>query len=609
MAVNAYGAVRESLRLLAKDKQMKFVVLILFQFFTSILDLAAVTSMGALTIAATSNNSGTKNQGLIYDYVRILENYFASQSQLLVTLSTIAISLFMIKSVVSLYFSRRALQFLSKRYIEITSDLFGKFMNNSLAFVQMRSSQEAVASINDGVGSATLAILGSASVLCSEIGLLTILAIGLFFIDPILTFFTILYFGLVIYWLNRLLSGIGVRAGRLRALSNIHAASLIQETIGSFRELYVADRLNFTSTMFSGIQSKSSKSIADAQWVALVPKYAIEFSLILGTGLLAGYQFVNNDPVAAVGSLTVFLAAGSRILPSILRIQGAISMLQGSIGSAEYSFHLIKEIENEKESNTIDLLAVQADSSIIFEGSISLNSVSFSYPRNIEPALSGINLEIPAGSSLAIVGSTGAGKSTLADLLLGLHQPQVGQITLCGVNPQLAMKLWPGKVGYVPQAVSLFNTSVRKNIAIARDDVEIDDEKIWSALEKSRLADFVRNNPSNLDMQVGERGVKLSGGQKQRLGLARALYGEPELLILDEATSALDAETENAISLALKQLANKVTIITIAHRLATIRNADKVIYLENGRIIATGNFREVREAVPEFDNQANLLGL
>jgi ABC-type multidrug transport system fused ATPase/permease subunit len=206
------------------------------------------------------------------------------------------------------------------------------------------------------------------------------------------------------------------------------------------------------------------------------------------------------------------------------------------------------------------------------------------------------------------VGNTGSGKSSLADVILGVRRPTEGLVRLGGVTPIEAIARWPGRIAYVPQSVALMNSDLRVNVALGMPGPEIDDERVWNALEMAHIAEFFRGGPG-LDAKIGERGVRLSGGQRQRIGLARALYTSPDLIVLDEATSALDAETELAIVDALNRLGPGVTRVTIAHRLATIRSADNVIHLERGRVTACGAFESVREESPQFDRQLTALGL
>ena len=207
------------------------------------------------------------------------------------------------------------------------------------------------------------------------------------------------------------------------------------------------------------------------------------------------------------------------------------------------------------------------------------------------------------------MGPTGAGKSTLADVILGVLKPDAGRVTIGGLTPIEAVTHWPGAIAYVPQEVAMVNGSIRENVALGLPVEIIDDSRVWEALDRANLGEFLEQNREGLDTVIGEGGMKLSGGQRQRLGVARALYTRPKLLVLDEATSALDAETEDAIVKTFQSLEGEVTTITIAHRLATIRHSDQIAYLETGHVITCGNFDEVRRLVTNFDRQAQLLGL
>ena len=235
--------------------------------------------------------------------------------------------------------------------------------------------------------------------------------------------------------------------------------------------------------------------------------------------------------------------------------------------------------------------------------------VTITYPGADRPALLDASAHVEPGHSLALVGSTGAGKSTLADVILGVLDLDAGSVLISGVTPREATQRWPGAIAYVPQSVGLTEGTIRENVALGLPDIAIDDDMVWDALERAHLAEFLRETREGLDTVVGERGVRLSGGQRQRLGIARALYTRPRLLVLDEATSALDAETEQSITKTLQDLEGEVTTVTIAHRLATIRHADEVLFLREGVIVARGTFDEVRASTPDFDRSARLLGM
>jgi ABC-type multidrug transport system fused ATPase/permease subunit len=210
---------------------------------------------------------------------------------------------------------------------------------------------------------------------------------------------------------------------------------------------------------------------------------------------------------------------------------------------------------------------------------------------------------------VAVVGSTGAGKTTAIDLILGLLEPENGSVLISGMKPQDAIVRWPGAISYVPQDVVISNGTIRENVGLGYKSEFVSEELVWDAIKAAQLESYVNSLPLGSDTQVGERGTRMSGGQRQRLGIARALFTKPKLLVLDEATSALDGETEAAISKAIQDLRGSVTVIMIAHRLSTVRNADSIIYMNEGQIKSIGTFEEVRAAVPDFDRQAKLMGL
>lgn len=301
-------------------------------------------------------------------------------------------------------------------------------------------------------------------------------------------------------------------------------------------------------------------------------------------------------------------------MPSLIRLQGASLSLRGAAGVAVPTFELAEELNNPIDippnAESADLIKARIRSGFPdFLPEVTLTNVSLTYPGADRPALDDITLQVPAGSSVGIVGTSGAGKSTLADVVLGVLEPDGGQVKVGGLAPQASIAQWPGSIAYVPQTVLLANDTVRANVALGLPPAAIDDELAWEALARAHLADYLREQRGGLETHVGESGLKLSGGQRQRLGIARALYSRPLLLVLDEATSALDAETEFGISRMITELEGSVTTIVIAHRLSTVRNVDLLVYLEKGRIAAYGAFEQVRSVVPALDKQARLMGL
>jgi ATP-binding cassette subfamily C protein len=343
------------------------------------------------------------------------------------------------------------------------------------------------------------------------------------------------------------------------------------------------------------------------QLIGYIPKLTFESALIIGTCLVGIQQVFVGSAESAIATLIMFLTAGSRILPSLLRLQSATSAIQSVSGGSEIAFNLIKSI-NTSEIERGPRSQIRF-SELTFEPSVEIEGLNFSYKERDNFAIRDLSLTIPTASSLAIVGQTGSGKSTLVDLILGILEPTSGSVKISGVDPFSAIQMWAGSIGYVPQVVAFVNGNVRENVAIGIESSDFSDDTIWDCLRMAQLESLFKESPTGLDTLIGERGMRLSGGQRQRLGIARALYSNPSLLILDEATSSLDAETEKAVAETIHNLVHKVTLIVIAHRIATVKELDQVIYLESGQIIAKGSFEEVRSAVPQFERQAKLLGL
>jgi ATP-binding cassette subfamily C protein len=241
--------------------------------------------------------------------------------------------------------------------------------------------------------------------------------------------------------------------------------------------------------------------------------------------------------------------------------------------------------------------------------SVALKSVSFRYETKSEETIDLLDIDVSPGEFVAIVGPSGSGKTTVADLILGILNPQLGEVLISGESCLSAMKKWPGAIAYVPQDILLIQGSIKENILLGMESNAISDAQIEEIIRIAELIDLIQSLPHGMHTQIGERGAKLSGGQRQRVGLARALVTNPKLVLLDEATSALDGMTEEVITQSLGKLKGIVTVIVIAHRLSTVRDADRVLYLEEGKIIAQGKFNEVRSIVPNFDKQARLMGL
>ena len=513
-----------------------------------------------------------------------------------------------VRTVLSVYFSRKALFFLSRRGAQLSSELVRRLLSQPLIVIQERTTQQMLYALTNGVATITLGVLGTAVTLIADISLIAILSVGLFAIDFTVALSTFLMFSAVGFTLYYLLHKKARAFGLLDAKYSIASNEKIVEVLESYRESVVRNRRNYYADEIRELRYNLADTLARISFLPNISKYVIEISLIFGTLLISAIQFLISDATQAIAVLAVFLTAGTRIAPAVMRIQQGAIQIRGSLGSASPTLDLIENLS--ADGDLISSSDEQIDFTYSgFESEIILNDVSFRYSENSNFALRNVSLHIKPGQLVAIVGSSGAGKTTLVDLLLGIIKPDAGAVLLSGTTVMDAITKWSGAISYVPQDIKIANSSIRENVSLGFPKELATDYRVAKALETAHLSDLVAKLSEGLDTPAGERGSKLSGGQRQRLGIARALFTSPKLIVFDEATSALDGETESLIADSIHSLKGSVTVIMIAHRLSTVREADMVVYMEAGEIKATGTFEEVRSTVPNFDKQARLMGL
>ena len=616
--MNVRQTIKASLNLLSRRDRRILLLVTGAQMSTALLDLIGVLLLGVVSALSMSLISQSAPPVQV---TSILSNLGLGGGTvtLVIVLAAAAGFALISKSIINMLLTRRVLRFLANRQAMVSGRLAAGLLSRPLLQVQQRSSQETAYALTTGISIATTIVLGQSVVAVTEISVLVVLTIGLFAISPVVTLFAILFFALIAIILQRVMSSWAGHIGRRASNVEVASYSSIQEALRTYREAVVSHRRGLYVQRFQDLRWEAAVVQSDLQFMNLLPKYVFEIALVVGAALLAASQFITRDLNAAVAVIAIFLVAGSRVVPSMLRLQGAAVTVRTAAGQAAPTFTLADELDEDPAFETVPADLGSTDPDGIrqrlhaghpdFSPSITVSGVRLSYPDSSTPALQNVSIELPAGASLALVGPTGAGKSTLADVILGVLFPSHGSVTIGGLSPTEAVARWPGAIAYVPQEVAMASGTVRENVALGLPVSAIEDDWVWDALERAHLADFLRQSRDGLDTIIGEAGIKLSGGQRQRLGVARALYTKPRLLVLDEATSALDAETEQAIATTLQELEGSVTTVTVAHRLATIRHCDLVVYLESGQTLAQGTFDEVRRLAPNFDQQALLLGL
>jgi ABC-type multidrug transport system fused ATPase/permease subunit len=605
-----FASVKIALTLFSRREKSQLLLVATFQVLLGFLDLMGVVLLGLLGTLAVSGVQSVPTTGRVaevLDFFSIAD--LTLQSQVAIIGSTAAI-LLAVKTALSLAFTRKTLRFLSNKSAKISLKLLQEVLGKSLIELREKSSQATLYSVTLGVSAITMGIVGTLLALATDISLLMILFSGLLLVDINSALFSVFFFALIGLALYRIMN-VKVKKYSLEAIdTSIHINERILEVVNSYRESVVRNRRDFYISEIGQSRIKLAGLEAELGFFPNISKYVVDLALVFGALGISALQFLFSDAKHAVGSILIFLVAGMRIGPAVMRVQQQAILLKNATSNASSTLDLANNLIASQASHLpVFIDSYQVNQHAGFSGTLLLDKLSFKYPGATSDAVKDINLQVEGGKSVAIVGPSGAGKTTLVDLILGIFPPDSGNVLISGTPPLQIFAEFPGAVSYVPQDVFLSNRTIRENVSLGFNSSITSDAEIWTALEGARLADFVRNLPEGLSTLVGENGAKLSGGQKQRIGIARALFTNPKFLVLDEATSALDGETENEVTEAIQDLRGQVTVIMIAHRLSTVRNADLVVYIDNGEIIAKGNFDEIRRKVPNFDNQATLLGL
>lgn len=420
---------------------------------------------------------------------------------------------------------------------------------------------------------------------------LAIFLIGCFIIvtEPWTALGILLLMGAVMLGMVMLFKPMAKRAGKEDRAASALKSKAIYQTVAGIKEIYVMQRKKLFVKEYEKASDIARKAQRTNSLITNAPDRIIEGICVSGlVGIICIRLLMNNNMVDFVPKLAAFAMAAFKVLPSIGKITSRINGLVYCRPSLANVYDIMKEAdeyERHYRRYAEEHGEVKESDDLQFANKLTIQNVVWQYENQKAPVLTDTNLEIKKGQSIALIGASGAGKTTLADTILGLLHPQEGTVLMDGIDVYAMPKTWARIVGYVPQSVFLIDDTVRNNIAFGLPNDMIRDELIWDALERAQLKGFVAGLPSGLDTIVGERGVKFSGGQRQRIAIARALYNRPEILILDEATAALDNETETAVMESIDALQGQITMIIVAHRLTTIRNCDKIYEIRDGKAV------------------------
>ncbi len=578
-----------------------------FRLFINVLDIAGIAALGV--VAGISANSLLGSSG--GSFLGFPLASFGAEN--IVALMILVLVFFVGKSVLAVFLQWATYRFLARIEADRGTEIIHYQFTGKLSRVHKLSRAEMQFASGASVKAIYSGLLGGFSTVVTELALLLSIVSLFIFVDPVSALVIVVYFIVVVGLLQWIMATRYTRAGEQIVTGGIGADSVVLEMVDNFREMAVSLKQPFFVKKFRRAKTTEAYSLATVKVLDNLPRYVVETALVVGAFLFLGWQFLRGEVADALVALGVFLAGGTRMMGALIPLQGAINGLLVSVPQSELARDLLIGMRAGGDPTRAETASRVGDSSRESESadlggySVEVSHLNFRHSGAETPTLVDISMDVPSGSFVAIAGPSGAGKTTLVDVVLGLLAPDSGRVLIEGQDPVSIRARHIGSVAYVPQRPGLVSGTIAENIALGVPSEAIDRERVDECIRQSQLSSFVADLANGIDTDLGKHSHALSGGQTQRMGLARALYHKPRLLVLDEATSALDAQTEADISESIRDLAQTTTLIVIAHRLSTIQHADCVYAMEDGRIVGSGTFLEVRKTVPMIEQYVQLM--
>lgn len=512
---------------------------------------------------------------------------------------------FLLKVVLASVIIKAAAVFLAK--IETNWSLeIAKFMfSGDLSRLNRFDGGKVLWTVNTSTQRAVSGLLGPAMNVVGEGSLVLLTFVVLLVVDPFFALAATIYFSILVAIFQK---GISKRIAFLSdefGAGSVKVSNSLHDLFSSFRERRVARQDQPFLKQLEDARDAVSKSVASQTLLLSLPRYFAELSLVFGIAVLLLFQLSRGGGDGALASIALFMAGGFKIIAALIPIQNSITSLRLHGVPAREAQQLIEEIRDRKPTAESDLDDQRRHSFSSESGEalrVEVKNLSFAYEHSFPRVLHKISLQVDAGEFVALIGKSGAGKSTLLDLILGLLIPTEGEVLIGGTESQKALDLWGGRVAYLPQSPAVIFGTIAQNVAMNLSEKEIVENRVWECLDKAELSNFVRSLPDGIHTLLGQRSEALSGGQKQRLGLARALYRSPRLLIMDEPTNSLDSETERAVMDTIASLVPSTTVLMIAHQISTIKRAERILVLQAGKLLGAGSYHDLKGVFPELDN-------
>lgn len=560
-----------------RKQKIQSVLLCFGLFIGAILELIGVSLIAELVTLISTPEVIQTNKLLNYAY-----KLFGAKDNREFFLDIVIglIILYLLKNAYLMLMSYIQYTFIYNNQLRLSGRLIDCYLKKPYTYHLDKNSAEMIRSIMLDAERLFQLLLTAFSVF-AEILISGLLCIYLLVVDPMITLSVVVILGLVSGLYLLIFHGKAEENGKISQFNDGKMHQAINQALGAVKDIKILHREKYFVNAFVRRGAQKYRAVRNNEILGQAPKYLIE-TVCIGAILLVlcVKLYMGTNLVSLLPQLAAFAMASFKLLPSVGKVNNYINLIIFLRPSVDLIYRDIKDTEDMQGFELADTNALTDKGD-----GIVIEHVSYRYPNTGVNVLTDVSFTIPTGKSVGLVGPSGAGKSTIADVILGILTPTEGTVTFEGMNVHEHPIAWAKKLAYIPQAIFLADETIRSNVAFGIDDEEIEEDKVWKALEEAQLAEFVKSLPEGLDTMVGERGVRLSGGQRQRIGIARALYGDPQILVLDEATSALDSETEAAVMEAIDRLQGRKTMIIIAHRLTTIANCHKVFKVGDGTIV------------------------
>ena len=577
----------QKLKFLLNPKQKKqLVILSIFLIIGMFFEMAG---LGILipALGLMLNTNSANNYPVLQPFLNSLGN--PSQEELVLYGMMFLVFLYLLKALFLVFLSWRQSKFSAEFSAELSSRLFFGYLRQPYSFHLQRNSAELLRNIRGEVGELT-EITKSVIILTIEFTVVVGIGFVLILQNPLGTLVVTTFLGLTSFAVYNLtkkkLLNWGVRRQAHEGEINQH----LMQGLGGVKEVKLYGKEESFLNEFDEHNYGRASVITRQYTMMYFPRLYLEFIAVVALAGSVVIMMIQGKPLAGfVPTLGIFVAGAFRMIPSVNRIMGSIQFIRYSGPVVDVLYKECKMIRN----SDVEQLGKLNGPNVLFNKEIELQNINFTYPSASHKSLENVSMKIAKGESIGFVGTTGSGKSTLIDIILGLLSPDNGKVVVDGNTIFENLRSWQNQIGYVPQTIYLTDDTIRRNVAFGVSDELINNEAVEKAIIAAQMTNFIKHLPDGMETFVGEQGVRLSGGQRQRIGLARALYNDPSLLVLDEATSALDSNTESDVMEAVLSLKNNKTIIIVAHRLSTLSSCDRIYKLEEGKVIQVGNPEEL----------------